>query len=88
MITASSLHPLQSKPVRLKDRLPLIYCSKFSFTLTERHRFHTAALILHLNQLSPPYLSNIFQLDFLRMLQVVSAVILKTFCPQNVQQLW
>ena len=44
------------------NRLPLTYCSKFSYTLTERRRFHTVVQIFKsLNRLSPPYLHNIFQ---------------------------
>jgi len=44
------------------NKLPLSYRSKFSFTLTERRRFHTALQIFKsLYQISPPYLHNIFQ---------------------------
>ncbi|MCY3928860.1 MAG: reverse transcriptase domain-containing protein [Acidobacteria bacterium] len=44
------------------NKLPLSYHSKFSFTLTERRRFHTALQIFKsLYQISPPYLHNIFQ---------------------------
>ena len=44
------------------NKLPLIYRSKFPFTLTERRRFHTAIQIFKsLHQISPPYLHNIFQ---------------------------
>ena len=50
---------IQSKFI---NRLPLTYCSKFSFTLTERRRFHTAVQIFKsLHRLSPPYLHDIFQ---------------------------
>ena len=42
--------------------IPLTYRSKFSFTLTERRRFHTAVQIFKSShKLSPPYLHNIFQ---------------------------
>ena len=38
------------------------FSSKFQFTLTERHRFHTAIQILKsLHRISPPYLHDIFQ---------------------------
>ena len=46
------------------NRLPLPYRSRFSLTLTERRRFHTATQIFRsLHRLSPPYLHNIFQLS-------------------------
>ena len=52
---------LESKFV---NRLPLPYRSRFSLTLTERRRFHTAIQIFRsLHRLSPPYLHNIFQLS-------------------------
>ena len=38
------------------NKLPVTYHSKFPFTLTERHRFHTAIQIFKsLRQLSPPF---------------------------------
>jgi len=44
------------------NKLPPTYCSKFSFTLTERCRYHTVLQVFKsLHQISPPYLHNIFQ---------------------------
>ena len=44
------------------NKLPMTYCSKFPFTLTERHRFHIYSYsnFKSLHQISPPYLHNIF----------------------------
>ena len=42
-------------------RLPLSYHLRLSFTLTERHRYHTALQVFKsLCQIYPPYLHNIF----------------------------
>ena len=42
-------------------KLPLSFCSNFSFSMTERCRFHTAVQIFKsLHQSSPSYLHNIF----------------------------
>ena len=44
------------------NKLPPAYRSRFSFTLIERRRFHTAVQIFRsIHQISPPYLHNIFQ---------------------------
>ena len=44
------------------NKLPPAYRSRFSSTLTERRRFHTAVQIFKsIHQISPPYLHKIFQ---------------------------
>ena len=44
------------------QKLPLLYHSRLSFTLTDRHRCHTALQVFRsLRQISPPYLHHIFQ---------------------------
>ena len=44
------------------NKLPPAYHSRFSFTLIERRRFHTAVQIFKsIHQISPPYLHKIFQ---------------------------
>ena len=44
------------------NKVPPAYHSRFSFTLIERRRFHTAVQIFKsIHQISPPYLHKIFQ---------------------------
>ena len=59
--TAKQTRMLERIHSKLLNRLTLPYRSRFSFTLTERRRFHTAVQIFKsLHRLSPPYLHNIF----------------------------
>ena len=62
--TAKQTRMLERIHSKFVNRLPLPYHSRFSLTLTERRRFHTAIQIFRsLHRLSPPYLHNIFQLS-------------------------
>ena len=62
--TAKQTRMLERIHSKFVNRLPLPYRSRFSLTLTERHRFYTAIQIFRsLHRLSPPYLHNIFQLS-------------------------
>ena len=63
--TAKQTRMLERIHSKFVNRLPLPYRSRFSLTLTECRRFHTAIQIFRsLHRLSPPYLHyNIFQLS-------------------------